>query len=366
MGQIKGNPAADRSYQNQAYMNLWPDDPDGREEYNDVTNVQLDKDITLSEYIQQHLKGNYPISSSYLIVNGTIRAEEYIVNTFSSSVIYTSGSSRFGDTISDYHTFTGSMYITGSTIQFGNINQIGNSVLTGSLSISGSTTQIGNNTLIGNTILSGSVSVSGALDVQGSTNFHNHLIIMTGSVYTTGSQQITGSLDINGNLNVASGSEFYLAGNKLFNYGDFFDTTTQSGSANTAYPMKLSNINYAHNVSITNGSRITVANTGIYNIQFSAQLTNTANTNIAFDIWLAYTGSNVDNTNTQIDVNKSAGQLGRAVASWNFLKEIKANDYVEILWSCSAATGQVAAFPTASNPSRPAVPSVIATITQIA
>lgn len=114
MGQIKGNPSLDRSFQNQAYMNLYPNDSDGRKEYNDVTNVQLDKDITLSEYIQHHLKGNYPISSSYLIVNGTIRADEYIVNKFSSSVIYTSGSSRFGDTTDDTHTFTGSLYITGS------------------------------------------------------------------------------------------------------------------------------------------------------------------------------------------------------------------------------------------------------------
>jgi hypothetical protein len=236
---------------------------------------------------------------------------------------------------------------------------IGEQTITGSLLVSGSTTQIGNNTLTGNTIM------SGTLDVSGSTNFRNHTITMTGSIFTSGSQVITGSLDVKGNINVASGSEFYLAGNKLFNYGQFSDTTIQSGSSNTAYSMKINTIDFAHNVTIVSGSRITPSNTGIYNLQFSAQLGNTANTNITFDIWLSYTGSNVANTNTQIDVNKSSGQLGRSVAAWNWMLPIAANDYVEIKWSCNDSTGQLHASGSSINPTRPAIPSVIATLTQI-
>ena len=236
---------------------------------------------------------------------------------------------------------------------------IGNQTITGSFLVTGSTLQVGNNTLVGNTVLSGSIEVSG------STNFHNHTITMTGSMYTSGSQTITGSLDILGNVNVASGSEFYLAGNKLFNYGQFSDTTTQSGSANTAYAKRLNTIDFAHNVLIESGSRIKVLNTGIYNLQFSTQLQNTANTNITFDIWLAYTGSNVANTNTQIDCSKSSGQLGRVVAAWNFMLPIKENDYVELMWSCNASTGQLHSSGVQSNPTRPAIPSVIATLTQI-
>lgn len=271
------------------------------------------------------------------IINGNLSISgDLFVNTIvSSSIIYQSGSTKFGDSFDDVHDFTGSVNITGST------------------------TQIGNNTLVGNTVLNGSIEVSG------STNFHNHTITMTGSMYTSGSQTITGSLDIKGNVNVASGSEFYLAGNKLFNYGQFSDTTTQSGSADTAYSMKINTTDFAHEVSITNGTRITPSNTGVYNLQFSAQLGNSANTNITFDIWLSYTGSNVPNSNTQIDVNKSAGQLGRAVAAWNWMLPIKANDYVEIKWSCNASTGQIVAAPTQINPTRPEIPSVIATLTQV-
>lgn len=150
------------------------------------------------------------------------------------------------------------------------------------------------------------------------------------------------------------------------NYGDFYDTTIQSGSANTAYPIKINSTNVSKGISIVSGSRITPENDGIYNIQFSAQLSNSANTNIDFDIWLSYTGSNVSNTNTQISLNKAPGELGRVVAAWNFVKEIKANDYVEIVWSANASTGLIYASGSALNPSRPGIPSVITTITQIA
>lgn len=286
-----------------------------------------------------------------LTVVGNIFANQFNVTT--SSVNHFTASTNFGIDSGDIHTFTGSVRITGS------LNEIGNTTITGSLLVSGSTTQIGNNSLYGNT------NLYGTIDVSGSTNFHNHTITMTGSMFTSGSQTITGSLDIKGNVNLASGSDFYLAGNKLFNYGQFYDTTIQSGSANTAYTMKLNTTDFAHNVSITNGGRITVANTGVYNLQFSSQLSNTANTNIGFDIWLAYTGSNYNYSNTQVSVSKGSGQLGKVVASWNWVVPIKANDYVEIKWSCDASTGQLYGTGSAINPSRPAIPSVIATLTQI-
>jgi len=288
-----------------------------------------------------------------IVGNLTIDGDIYASNFITSSTLLFTGSTNHGSNILNTHTFTGSVRVTGS------LDVIGNSTITGSFLVSGSTTQIGNNTLTGNTQLYGTI------DVSGSTNFHNHTITMTGSMFTSGSQVITGSLDIKGNVNVASGSEFYLAGNKLFNYGQFSDTTTQSGSADTAYSMKINTTDFAHNVTITNGSRITPSNTGIYNLQFSAQLINTANTSINFDIWLAYTGSNVANSNTSVTLTKVAGSLGRSVAAWNWMLPIQANDYVEIKWSCNASTGQIVAESTQSNPTRPAIPSVIATLTQI-
>jgi hypothetical protein len=274
---------------------------------------------------------------------------------------------------------TGSLNITGSTTQRGNNTLIGNTVLSGSINVSGSTTLngitnfygthtlSGSNTIIGNTVLSGSINVSG------SSNFNNSIFTVTGSAYFKGTHQVSGSTNItgsfnviDGDINIVSGSSFTRWGNKLFNYGQFSDTTTQSGSADTAYSMKFNTTNSALNVRIVSESRITVDNTGEYNLQFSAQLGNTANSTIDFDIWFVYTGSNIANSNTNVTLNKVAGSNGRLVAAWNFMTRITAGDYVEIKWSCNEATGQLQAQGTQTGPTRPAIPSVIVTVTQVA
>ena len=49
-----------------------------------------------------------------LTVLGAVNAQQFNINIISSSVIYQSGSTKFGDTIDDTHQFTGSLSITGS------------------------------------------------------------------------------------------------------------------------------------------------------------------------------------------------------------------------------------------------------------
>lgn len=51
-----------------------------------------------------------------LTVLGTVNARQFNINVISSSVIYQSGSTKFGDTSDDIHSFTGSVDITGSLI----------------------------------------------------------------------------------------------------------------------------------------------------------------------------------------------------------------------------------------------------------
>jgi hypothetical protein len=302
---------------------------------------------------------------------------------------------------------TGSLLVTGSTVQTGNNTLIGNTTLSGSIGVSGSTTLngttnfYGNHTLSGSNTILGNTTLSGSLEVSGSSNFHNSIFIITGSTSVlgnfnvkgtsvfsnttftvtgsqyftgssfingnqslTGNSTVTGSLNVIGDINVISGSSFTRWGNKLFNYGQFLDTTTQTGSANTPYSMRFNTTDFALGVSMVSGSRITVENTGLYNLQFSAQLINTANTDIDFDIWFAYTGSNIANSNTKVSLNKVPGSLGALVAAWNFAYPIQANDYIEIKWACTANTGQM--YYTGSSAIHPAIPSVIATLTQIA
>jgi cytoskeletal protein CcmA (bactofilin family) len=63
-----------------------------------------------------------------LRVHGNITAQQFIATTVSSSVVYESGSSQFGNSLDDNHDFTGSLNLTGSLLA------------TGSLEISGSIT----------------------------------------------------------------------------------------------------------------------------------------------------------------------------------------------------------------------------------
>jgi hypothetical protein len=167
-------------------------------------------------------------------------------------------------------------------------------------------------------------------------------------------------------IHSASTGGYNYNGHSLFNFGQFYDTTIQSGSASTAYAMKFNTTDIASGVSIVSSSRITVANTGIYNLQFSAQLNNTANTNIVFDIWFGVDGSPLSNSNTQVEIDKQPGTFGRNVASWNVILPLTASQYAEIYWACNAATGQLFYSGSVTNPTRPAIPSVIATMTQVA
>ena len=258
---------------------------------------------------------------------------------------------------------TGSFsYLSGSFTHIGAQFNDGDIITTGSLQVSGSTIMIGNNTMTGSLRISGSGFINNRRIL---TDLDSGSYAITGSNTFSGSQGISGSLYVSESIYVTD--EFYLNGNKLFNYGQFSDTTTQSGSANTAHSMRFNTTDFSHYVSVVSGSRLTVANTGLYNIQFSAQLDNSSNTNELVDIWFALTGSNIVNSNTSIAINKAqAGNFGKVVAAWNYLLPMSASNYVELKWSATGNGILLSATGSASTPTRPAVPSVIATITQIA
>ncbi len=60
-------------------------------------------------------------------IDGTLTAQEFHTELISGSIIYTSGSTLFGNTINDTHYFTGSMYVSGSwNLNGSNITEISN------------------------------------------------------------------------------------------------------------------------------------------------------------------------------------------------------------------------------------------------
>jgi hypothetical protein len=152
----------------------------------------------------------------------------------------------------------------------------------------------------------------------------------------------------------------------LSNYGQFSDTTIQNGSgtSSTAHAMRFNTIDLASGFSIVSGTRITAANSGTYNLQFSAQLLQPTNNAADISIWLSKNGTNVPNSNTDLTIEKVSGG-GKLVAAWNYIVQLNPTEYVELMWSSTRSDTQIHYQGIQSSPSRPATPSIIVTMTQI-
>lgn len=147
------------------------------------------------------------------------------------------------------------------------------------------------------------------------------------------------------------------------NYGAFHDTTTQTAAViNTAYPVTFNATDLSSNVTIgTPTSRVITSVAGVYNFQFSIQLHKT-NASVGFVyIWARINGTNVANSASKIALN---GSQAETIAAWNFVLNMNANDYFELVWSTDD-TGCQLLYNTTVAPV-PAIPSVILTVTQVA
>jgi hypothetical protein len=131
----------------------------------------------------------------------------------------------------------------------------------------------------------------------------------------------------------------------------------------TVYSMSFSTTDFASGISISGSdkSKIKIANPGIYDIQFSAQLDKTNSRNNTVYIWLAKNGTNEPNTNTGVTL--FGGSNEAQVAAWNFYVSASVNDYYEIRM---AATDDNALIEYDIPALGPAVPSIILTVGRIA
>lgn len=143
-------------------------------------------------------------------------------------------------------------------------------------------------------------------------------------------------------------------------YGSFYDTTTQTAAAiNTAYGITFNNTDLSVGVTIGSPtSRVYVDRQGVYNIQFSAQLDNTAGSDHLIWIWLRVNGTDVANSASEVRLKGNNSEL---VAAWNFLYNFKDGDYFELMYSVDNTAIQLKAA--AAVAPVPAIPSVILTVT---
>lgn len=167
-------------------------------------------------------------------------------------------------------------------------------------------------------------------------------------------------VNVIGNLIGPRGSKYLNAP-----YGAFQDSTDQiAANTTTAYPITFNTTDFSNGVTLSNSSRLNVADSGIYNIQFSVQLTNLANDSQDIDIWFRKNGTNITASNSRFGLSprKSAGVPFHTVGSLNFFCSLEVNDYIEIVWRTSSVDARLEHYDAETTPTRPLTPSIIATM----
>jgi hypothetical protein len=170
---------------------------------------------------------------------------------------------------------------------------------------------------------------------------------------------LNGAVSLSGSLTIENGTgNLFVHGNKQFNVGAFQSNVSQSGSANVSQSMNFEVTDISEGVSIVSNSQITLAHSGTYNIQFSAQILADTGADDVY-IWLKKNGTNV---------SASAGHVVLAnneelIASWNYVVSAAASDYFEIVWQNT--NGDAILLTENASGNIPSVPSVILTVTQV-
>jgi hypothetical protein len=145
-----------------------------------------------------------------------------------------------------------------------------------------------------------------------------------------------------------------------FPYGTFYDTTTQTAAATgTAYAVTFNTTDLTNGVNRGSPtSRIVVDSSGIYNFQFSLQLDKSSGAAGHTYIWARINGVDVPNSASEVAVQ---GTTAETIAAWNFVLEMTAGDYFQLMWSVDDTNIQIKAVAAAAPV--PAIPSVILTTT---
>ena len=156
-------------------------------------------------------------------------------------------------------------------------------------------------------------------------------------------------------------------GGKYINipYGAFQDGTNQTAAnTTTAYPVTFDTTDFSNGVTLSNSSRLNVAQPGVYNLQFSIQVKNTTNSSEDVDFWFRKNGTDIAKSNSRfgISARKSSGDPSHVIVALNFFVSMVANDYVQIVWRTSDVAVSIETFAAGTSPTRPVSPSVIATM----
>ena len=220
-------------------------------------------------------------------------------------------------------------------------NTAGDAITTGS-----------NNTIIG--------------DIAGSTTLANNLILAAGTT-------IKLQVNENGAVGVGTTPGYGTAGQVLKSagsaaapawssalYGAFSDSTIQTNTGGASgNPVDLNTTASANGFSIVSGTQITATTAGVYNIQISLQFEKTDFGTDSMEIWFKKNGTNIANSNTNIQL---VGNDALQLFALNLVEPLTAGQYLEVWWYSADANARLTAVAAGT---RPAIPSAIVTIVPV-
>ena len=154
-------------------------------------------------------------------------------------------------------------------------------------------------------------------------------------------------------------------GNARGYYGSFYTDSLLSVSANDQpVTVSLSYTNGSFGVSLVDGSKVTVLNSGVYNIQFSAQFLNNQTQLIDAKTWFMRNGAKIPYSAGYMAIPEKHGGIdGSTVMSYNIMVSLSANDYVQFMFTASSIGVYISDI--AETSIVPNSPAVILTIQQV-
>jgi hypothetical protein len=146
-------------------------------------------------------------------------------------------------------------------------------------------------------------------------------------------------------------------------YGYFADFTDQTvAGADTATAITFNTSAYSHNVSIdgADASKIVFARAGVYELNFSAEITSTSGSTVTFYFWPRINGTDVANS-TMVTTLHSNGD--KKIVSRSGVFDVNAGDYLQSMFAVDSTNGSLST--TAATAFSPASPSVTLSVAEL-
>lgn len=148
-------------------------------------------------------------------------------------------------------------------------------------------------------------------------------------------------------------------------YGMFISTEAQAnGGATTANLVTLNTqIVTANNVSNASGV-ITLSTAGVYQVVVELFFTSTTGANPTISQWISQNGTNIPNSTQDFQLLGGANTTQASICVWHV--SAAAGDVLRFYWHSSNTNVSLTAQAAGTNPTRPASPSAIVAIQQVA